>query len=236
MDESKYWDEKLRVYTKEKWSRQPAEFGCFAVSYFSNKGKVLDLGAGPGLDAVYFSQKGYEVVATDISNFAKKEIMARAREVQINVKFKKADLREKLPFKNKSFDVVYAHQSLHFFNDRTTKRIVREVHRILKPDGMFTALFNSTKDPEIKELRKISKDYYCSTRGLTKRFFSVGYMRQIVKGYFKIILLDSKGKTSEDNYRSMIRFVGKKIARIAKYEKSESILLKRKESRHEQHH
>ena len=46
-------------------------------------------------------------------------------------------MREKLPFNNNAFDVVFANLSIHYFSDTDTKNLMNEIKRILNTNNLF---------------------------------------------------------------------------------------------------
>ena len=78
----------------------------------------------------------------------------------------------------------------------------------------MTALFNTIDDPEVKDFRKIEEGYYLEPEtGLAKRYFSVESLENFTEGKFETIILDNKGETYKDEIHSLIRFVGRKVAK-----------------------
>lgn len=50
-----------------------------------------------------------------------------------------------LPFKDKSFNLVFANLSIHYFDKKTTMNLLKEIKRILKCNGYFIGSVNSSK-------------------------------------------------------------------------------------------
>ena len=71
-------------------------------------------------------------------------------------------MTDKLKFNDNEFDIVFANLSIHFFNEKDTQNLLNEIHRILKPNGLFTGSVNSTSAYEfIKDyVTEIEKYYY----------------------------------------------------------------------------
>jgi SAM-dependent methyltransferase len=202
------WSKLHDDYEKRDWINKPSLFAETSIDYFPESGKLLDLGAGVGQDSVYFTQKGYEVTATDLDTTKLEENIA---ENNLSVNVQRVDLRETLPFENNSYDVVYAHLSLHYFDKFTTEEIFAEILRILKPGGILAFFTNSVNDPEYNSGRQIEPDYF-EIDGTPKRYLSV----KTAEGFahdFEIIIADDKGETYKDSVRgihNLIRFVGRK--------------------------
>lgn len=93
---------------------------------------VLDLGCGTGVDLVRFARGGAQVTGVDIADSA----IALARQ---NVKHRDLSAHllvadgEALPFADGHFDYVFAHGVAQYTGDG--RRLVSEVHRVLKPAG-----------------------------------------------------------------------------------------------------
>lgn len=54
-------------------------------------------------------------------------------------------MTERLPFESETFDLVFASLSIHYFDDKTTKKLVSEIKRVLKNDGLFIGSVNGTE-------------------------------------------------------------------------------------------
>ena len=52
----------------------------------------------------------------------------------------------KINFNNNSFDIIYAHLSLHYFTDKITTKIFNKLYTILKPNGIIFIKYKSVKD------------------------------------------------------------------------------------------
>lgn len=99
---------------------------------------------------------GYEVTSSDISDIA----LEKVKEFNSNVI--KLDMKEKLPFSDNEFDLVFANLSIHYFSDKDTKKLMLEIKRILKKDGLFIGSVNGLEGYEkIKDTAiEIEKHYW----------------------------------------------------------------------------
>ena len=209
----KYWENVHEIYLKKSWIDEPSVFAVTALGYFPKEGKILDLGAGQGQDSRFFAKKGYEVISTDLSEYALDISKEKAKKEGVNMEFLRIDLaKDKLSFDDGSVDVIYSHLSLHYFDNKRTAEIFQEIYRVLKQGGIVAMLFNTVEDEEIKnqEFKLIEENYYEDPHGAKKRYFSVDYLKDITNGLFHSIVLDGKGERHSDEARNFIRFIGSK--------------------------
>jgi ubiquinone/menaquinone biosynthesis C-methylase UbiE len=102
--------------------------------------RVLDIATGGGHTALAFAPRVREVVATDITPemLDAAERFIRGKGVT-NVSFAEADACD-LPFEVEEFDLVTCRVAPHHFPD--CARFVREMARVLKPDGVVAMVDN----------------------------------------------------------------------------------------------
>ena len=105
-----------------------------------NKGHVLDLGCGIGQYTDFWLRNGFRVTSADISEKALNTLKERTPSAETV----ELDMSKPLPFGDNSFDVVFANLSTHYFDGKTTLALSGEIHRILKPGGLFMGSMNST--------------------------------------------------------------------------------------------
>lgn len=212
MSKNSVWSDLHKNYSSRDWINKPSLFAETAITYFPTTGRVLDLGAGQGQDSRFFAEHGYQVTSTDVEPAALEQSKAKLpADLAQNVTLQQVDLQEELPFDSGSFDVVYAHLSLHYFEHEVTLRLFGEIQRVLKPGGIFAFFVNSVHDPEYNTGTKLEEDFF-QVGDATKRYFSVATARQFGR-WFDIMLLDNHGETYKDQDKgvhNLIRFIGAK--------------------------
>lgn len=92
----------------------------------------LDLACSAGIMTEYFSRYFKKVVGIDIDNNALN--FARQKFVRHNLRFSRMDANH-MNFRKESFDVVICNQVYQFLDN--PKEMVKEVYRVLKPNGVF---------------------------------------------------------------------------------------------------
>ena len=95
-----------------------------------SKGRFLDLGTGPGTQAIQLSKRGFDVTATDLSENA----IAMAKKQSNKVNFVTDDfLNSKLP--DDEFDYIFDRGCFHVFDASQRPKYVEQIKRILKNNG-----------------------------------------------------------------------------------------------------
>jgi SAM-dependent methyltransferase len=81
-------------------------------------------------------------------------------------------MKEKLPFLDSSFDLVFANLSIHYFSDEVTKELMLEIRRILKEDGLFIGSVNGIQGYEkIKDTAvELEKHYWLNKNKFVRLF------------------------------------------------------------------
>lgn len=94
--------------------------------------QVLEIGCGMGLHTAELVRRGATVTAIDITDFAVKATSERLRQQGLSAEVHRIDA-EALPFVDGQFDLVWSWGVIH--HSSCTTRIVREIARVLQPQG-----------------------------------------------------------------------------------------------------
>lgn len=110
------------------------------VCYFENKvlkpGKVLELGSGPGRNAIYFAQKGCKIDAVDLSQETLKWAEERANDKNVSINFINENIFD-LNLEEGTYDIVYDSGCFHHIAPHRRMNYIDLVKRALKPNGFF---------------------------------------------------------------------------------------------------
>jgi SAM-dependent methyltransferase len=145
-----YNDEMLLLLPESAQSNNPADATyAYSLNFYEAMGElkitgdelVLDLGSGNTWSSRKFSQKGCQCVALDVSRVKFKGL--ESAEVYFNhegIYYDRvvSDMK-KLPFVDKSFDIVMSNSSTHHATN--LKGTFKEINRVLKDNGKL-ALIN----------------------------------------------------------------------------------------------
>lgn len=170
----------------DNWKRGLGSTNDFARRVLEYAGTdlwdILDLGCGTGKDTLYFAQKLHRVTAMD---FSENSIDALDQEIKKRklrtIRSIIGDISEQLPFKNKSFDAVYAHLSLHYFDTLRTISIFREIHRVLRTGGLLFVKCKSEEDPLYGQGEKIGDDTFMTDH--VRHFFTQKFLEEMLQDF-----------------------------------------------------
>ena len=110
------------------------------------RGRVLDAGCGTGENALFLAAKGYEVWGVDLSPTAIGKAREKARERDIEVRFRVHDVLD-LPSLGTDFDTVIDSGVFHTFPDDAREAFVSSVASVLTPGGVYHMIAFSELEP-----------------------------------------------------------------------------------------
>jgi SAM-dependent methyltransferase len=127
-------DTKVYFSRYEEWSPHEKKAMEFV------KGRVLDIGCGPGRHSLYLQDKGFDVLGIDVSPLAIKVCKLRG--------LKKAEVMsiEEVDFKPNSFDtiIMMGNNFGLFGNPKRAKRLLKKFHKMTSKNTLIIA---DTRDP-----------------------------------------------------------------------------------------
>lgn len=104
-------------------------------------GSLVALGAGRGNDALLFARHGFDVTALDFAESAIRETQRAASRAGVPVQTAQHDFFALPSELDHSFDYVLEHTFFSAIDPGRREDYVRTVHRLLKPGGLYIALF-----------------------------------------------------------------------------------------------
>ena len=192
MNDTNYWRNKWvgkRISPPNTFARRAFEL----IKKAKGPRTLVDVGCGDGRDSIFFSERGLKVTALDLSESGIEKLKGRDKRIKCVL----GDIRKHV-FPPDSFDVVYAHLSLHYFDDHATRRIFKKLFRVLRRGGLIFVKCKATDDPLFGKGEKVGENMYRS--GHTRHFFTTEYMRENLKD-FEIIRV-RKTRSSYDGFPS----------------------------------
>lgn len=192
---------------KEKWENSYTYFERKEIKYdewlklFDKeieecKTPIIDLGSGKGNNTLCLVQKGKKVIPCDYSEKLISYIQKNFPEIERAECF---DMTKGLPFEDNFTDIIIADLSLHYFTKNTTYKILEEIKRVLKQNGILIFRVNSIKDVnfEAGQGKEIEKHLYETEDGAYKRFFDINDIQEFFSTWDILYINEEKTERFE---------------------------------------
>jgi 2-polyprenyl-3-methyl-5-hydroxy-6-metoxy-1,4-benzoquinol methylase len=135
-------------------------------------GSALDLGTGPGTQALALASRGFNVTATDISATSVKNAQKKTKKRGLDIEFRQDDILETTL--EKEFDFIFDRGCFHVIAPGKRKDYVGIIRGLIKPGGyLFLKCFS--------HLEKMKGGPYRFTQDEIKRLF---------RTHFKILSIE----------------------------------------------
>jgi SAM-dependent methyltransferase len=114
-------------------------------------GRALELGCGEGADSVWLAERGWDVVAVDISETAlgRAKVAAGTRGVTDRIEFVQLDLSEDFP--SGTFDLISS-QFLHSTVYLDRSKVLANAAAALRPNGLLVIVDHGSAPPWASKL------------------------------------------------------------------------------------
>lgn len=133
-EQSKFWDDFINKINKGILPKEPPDINNIKkIIKLKPHGKVLDISIGDGSHSEYFIKKGYDVYGTDISELSINTMKQKYPKYNWIVH----DTEKRLPYPDKTFDIVFSRLSIHYFSKNKISDILSDIHRIIKRGGIL---------------------------------------------------------------------------------------------------
>jgi SAM-dependent methyltransferase len=110
------------------------------------KGNFLDLGTGPGTQAIRLFERGFTVTGSDLSGSAIRQASRNFSKGNSRINFVVDDILNSR-FREREFDFIFDRGCFHVIPSNSRVKYIREVNRILKDDGLLFIKCFSDKEP-----------------------------------------------------------------------------------------
>lgn len=180
MDEKREFPDWEKLYREEKAETMPwyhealdADFAGALDEFDITSGKALDLGTGPGTQAMALSVRGLTVTATDLSETAVVNAASIARSKGLDIDWIRDDiLNTRL---SPGFDIIFDRGCFHVLPPGKRRDYAGTVHRLLNEGGyLLLKCFSETETMEGGPYRFTP----ASLRAVFEPFFTVLSIRE----------------------------------------------------------
>lgn len=133
------WD---KIFADHQWgSYPPEELVRFVARNFGGRNPrhdvhLLEVGCGPGANICFMAREGYTVSGIDGSQVAIDRAKQRLAKENLTANLHVGDVM-RLPFADASVDGVMDIECIYANSVEDTKEILKEIKRVLKPNGLF---------------------------------------------------------------------------------------------------
>lgn len=167
----------------------------------AERADILDLGCGDGEVTCHVAQRlGAHVTGVDFAS----DLLRKAREKYRDINWIIATPVKGLPFKDKTFDKIYSIGFLQYITPNAYEPMMREVHRVLKDDGLLVhvAVPDKRNFWKHRKGRILSRNFFLSfydiadfftnsfTRKDGSRWWSYKEASRLVQTYFNVKRFD----------------------------------------------
>lgn len=132
------WDD---VFEKNEWGKYPPEslIRFIARNFYKKERKsvrLLEVGCGPAANVWYMAREGFEAFGIDGSAVAIEKAKSRFISENLTASLIVGDIVN-LPYQDSYFDAVIDIECLYCNSIESSLKILQEIKRVLKPQGMF---------------------------------------------------------------------------------------------------
>lgn len=153
--------------------------------YVKSNASIVDLGSGTGISTRQLCQHGYKnVIGVDRDLLMIKEAEA-ANTKDCHIQYIEGDVSKRLPFPDESYDAATSFASFHWFSNPSS---IKEVARILKPQGYFFIVRSDDKSANEDSLKKKINELIEKEIGQTIPSKSVNPAASLAAQGFEIIV------------------------------------------------
>ncbi len=196
MSEVDYWESAYRNGDFKHWEfnyPSPELAGVVATGILEPSGKVLDVGCGGGLDAIFLAKCGFQVIGVDLCAAALKIARKRAAQARVHVAWWRANGFE-LPIEGASIDFINDRGVFHIIEGRDRAKYASELYRVLKIGGKILIRGSSDKERFYPVTERAIDKYFSSTRFQRGPVLPIPLLSVVGAMEARIAVLTKKGR------------------------------------------
>ena len=164
----KFWNE-CHLHYDSGILKEETCWDRFADQFSAGKSLTLDLACGTGSDSLWLQNHGIPSAACDYSLTGLKLFHTYLPLIPVLC----FDMTKPFPFPDRTFDALICDMGLHFFSEKDTLSILREIKRILKQDGTAFLRLNAAEDLQPEKIAaEIEPHFYLLKDDVNMRYFT----------------------------------------------------------------
>ncbi|HEX5104478.1 MAG TPA: class I SAM-dependent methyltransferase [Pirellulaceae bacterium] len=141
------WDVHYQSGTPPWETGQPsAELARVIAEEKIQPGRVIELGCGSGINAVWLAQQGFDVTGVDFNRLAIEKARQRAIEAEVTIRFLLADVTD---WKDDAepFPFFFDRGCYHSVRDLNLPGYLRTIERVTSPGSLGLILTGNAREP-----------------------------------------------------------------------------------------
>ena len=159
----KHWDARYQQDQRPSWDtgRPSSHLKRWVEDKTLQPGRVVELGCGTGVNAVYLAEQGFQVTAIDVAPTALQLAQERATAAGVKVNWIQADVLAPPPLE--AFDLIFDRGCYHGVRRPDPSRYVEVVKKLCRPGGRVLILAGNANEagqhygpPRVDELELIN--------------------------------------------------------------------------------
>ncbi|MFX0115225.1 MAG: class I SAM-dependent methyltransferase [Candidatus Hodarchaeota archaeon] len=217
VEELSPWEKAYRE-TSSLWGLEP-ERTLVKYARLIPKGPVLDLGIGEGRNALFFAKMGYAVEGIDLSETAITRCLERARQANLRVAARVADLRS-VTIPPAKFTLIIGAWVLQFLRKTKVETIVERLHAGLIDGGLVYAIVFSREDPGYQEFQDQHEPvdgeahtFYDASMKTYIHYFTKAELTALFAGFSPVYCMEgimTELDSGEPHQHGVVEFLGRK--------------------------
>ena len=186
IEQSQHWEKNFSS-KPEMFGSEPSHSAKIALENFkkNNVKQIIELGAGLGRDTIFFAKNSIKVTALDYSPTAVEIIKNKSKTLGLSdfIDTQTHDLRQKLNFKDDSFEGCYSHMLYCMaFTNSELVNLNNEICRVIHKDAMNIYTVRNHTDADYKKGIHRGEDLY-EMNGYIVHYFSDEKVKELLKGF-----------------------------------------------------
>jgi SAM-dependent methyltransferase len=134
----------------------------------NNFKRILDMGCGTGRHTVYLSKMGFDIYGFDISRTGVRLTKNWLSKEKLKANVIVHDMNKRFPYADGFFDAIVSVQVLSHCNIVQTRKVINEMHRVLKVNGLLFISVQNWVSMAGKKHRMIAPQTYIPLEGKEK--------------------------------------------------------------------
>ena len=190
-----------KIFSENPWGKYPSESLIqFIARNFYNLNRsethILEVGCGPGANIWYLAKEKFNAYGIDGSETAIVQADERLKSENLSAKFNVGDIVS-LPYSDLTFDAVIDVECIYANDLENANKILKEISRVLKNEGLFYSRTLSDKIYVGKSRIELgNKSYTNISNGPLKgrgfaRLMNNNDINSLYGKYFDIISIDT---------------------------------------------